>query len=133
MTLKERIEDHRNQAACKSCHAKIDPWGIAFENYDAIGRWREQINGQPVDATSVLFNNQTLDGMGGLKRFLLENRQDQFVRALVHKVTAYALGRPLTFADHSRIDTITADLRKQGDGLATLLRLVAMSEIFRSR
>ncbi len=133
LTLKQRLEDHRNQAACKSCHAKIDPWGIAFENYDAIGRWREQINGQPVDATSVLFNNQTLDGMGGLKRFLLENRQDQFVRALVHKVTAYALGRPLTFADHSRIDTITADLRKQGDGLATLLRLVAMSEIFRSR
>ena len=133
MTLKQRLEDHRNQAACKSCHAKIDPWGIAFENYDAIGRWREQINGQPVDAASVLFNQQTLDGMDGLKRFLLENRQDQFVRALVHKVTAYALGRPLTFADHARIDTITAKLRQRGDGLATLLRLVATSEIFRSK
>lgn len=133
MTLKQRLEDHRNQVACKSCHAKIDPWGIAFENYDAVGRWREQIDGKPVDATSVLFNNQTLAGMEGLKRFLLQHRQDQFVRALVHKVTAYALGRPLTFADYARVDTITTDLRQQGDGLATLLRLVAMSELFRTR
>ncbi|MGZ0162708.1 MAG: DUF1592 domain-containing protein [Planctomycetales bacterium] len=133
MTLKERIEDHRNHAACRSCHAKIDPWGIAFENYDAIGRWRNEINGKPVDAVSLLFNNQKLDGMDGLKRFLLENRQDQFVRAMVHKMTTYALGRPLTFADHSSIDRITADVRRQGDGLATMIRLVATSELFRSK
>lgn len=133
MTLKERIEDHRNHAACMSCHAKIDPWGIAFENYDAIGRWRDQVNGKPVDAASLLFNNQKLDGMNGLKRFLLQNRQDQFVRAVVHKMTTYALGRPLTFADHSSIDRITADVRRQGDGLATMIQLVATSELFRSK
>ena len=133
MTLKERIEDHRNHAACMSCHAKIDPWGIAFENYDAIGRWRDQINGKSVDASSLLFNKQKLDGMDGLKRFLLQNRQDQFVRAMVHKMTTYALGRPLTFADHSSIDTITADVRRQGDGLATMIQLVATSELFRSK
>jgi hypothetical protein len=133
MTLKERIEDHRNHAACMSCHAKIDPWGIAFENYDAIGRWRDQVKGKPVDAASLLFNSQELDGMEGLKRFLLENRQDQFVRAMVHKMTTYALGRPLTFADHSSIDRIAADVRRQGDGLATMIRLVATSELFRSK
>jgi hypothetical protein len=133
LTLKERIEDHRNHAACMSCHAKIDPWGIAFENYDAVGRWRDQIKGKPVDATSLLFNNQKLNGMDGLKRFLLENRQDQFVRAMVHKMTTYALGRPLTFADHSRVDGITADVRKRGDGLATMILLVATSELFQSK
>jgi mono/diheme cytochrome c family protein len=133
MTLKQRIEDHRNHAACMSCHSKIDPWGIAFENYDAIGRWREQVNGKPVDAVSLLFNNQQLDGMDGLKRFLLENRQDQFVRAMVHKMTTYALGRPLTFADHSSVDRITADVRRLDDGLATMIRLVATSELFRSK
>ena len=109
MTLKERIEDHRNHAACRSCHAKIDPWGIAFENYDSLGRWRQQIGDKPVDATSTLFNNQSLQGMDGLKRYLLEHRQDQFTRALVYKLTTYGLGRPLTFADHSSIDQITAD------------------------
>jgi mono/diheme cytochrome c family protein len=133
MTLKQRIEDHRNHAACMSCHAKIDPWGIAFENYDAIGRWRDQVKGKPVDAASLLFNKQKLDGMDGLKRFLLENRQDQFVRAMVHKMTTYALGRPLTFADHSSIDKITADVRRHDDGLATMIRMVATSELFRSK
>lgn len=133
MTLKQRIEDHRNHAACLSCHAKIDPWGIAFENYDAIGRWRDEINGQPVDAASLLFNNQKLDGMDGLKRFLLENRQDQFVRAMVHKIATYALGRPLTFSDYASIDNITADVRRQKDGLATLVSSLVTSELFQSR
>jgi hypothetical protein len=133
MTLKERIEDHRNHAACMSCHVKIDPWGIAFENYDALGRWRDKVNGKPVDAASELFNKQTLDGMDGLKRFLLDNRQDQFVSALVHKVTTYALGRPLHFADQADLDTMTAQIRKQGDGLRTLLSAVATSELFRSK
>ncbi len=133
LTLKQRIEDHRNQPACISCHAKIDPWGIAFENFDAVGGWRTQIEGKPVDASSVLFNGQKLDGMQGLKRFLLENRQDQFARAMVHKMTAFALGRPLTFGDRSSVDRITADLRKQGDGLATMVELIASSELFQSK
>ncbi len=130
MTLKEQIEDHRNHAACMSCHAKIDPWGIAFENYDAVGLWRDRVKGKPVDATSKLFNKQQLDGMDGLKRFLLEHRQDQFVRSLVHKLTTYALGRPLTFADRAGVDEITARVRQQGDGLATMVKLIATSELF---
>lgn len=133
MTLKERIEDHRNHPACMSCHSKIDPWGIAFENYDAMGRWRDEIKGKPVDATSRLFNNEPLNGMDGLKRFLLKNRQDQFVQAIVHKMVVYALGRPLTFADRSGVDEITAGVRQQGDGLATLITQVATSELFRSK
>ena len=133
LTLKQRIENHRNHAACLSCHAKIDPWGIAFENFDAVGNWRTQTQGQPVDASSLLFNGQQLDGMDGLKRFLLENRQDQFARALVHKMTTYALGRPLTFGDRSSVDQITADLRRQGDGLATLVTLIVTSDLFQSK
>lgn len=132
MTLKERIEDHRNHAACMSCHIKIDPWGIAFENYDALGRWRNEIKGKPVDASSELFNHQTLNGMDGLKRFLLENRQDQFVRALVSKLATYGLGRPLTFADRADIDVITAQVRRDGDGLKTAVKAIIQSDLFRS-
>lgn len=133
LTLKQRIENHRNHAACMSCHAKIDPWGVAFENFDAVGLWRTQIQGKPVDASSLLFNGQKLDGMDGLKRFLLNYRQDQFARALVHKMTTYALGRPLTFGDRSSVDRITADLRRQGDGLATLVTLIVTSDLFQSK
>ena len=102
LTLKERMEDHRNDPACMSCHARIDPWGVAFENFDTVGRWRTHIAGKPVDANSVLFNNQELNGMDGLKRFLLKRRQDQFARSMAHKLTSYALGRPLRFSDQGR-------------------------------
>ena len=133
LTLKQRIEKHRSQPACMSCHAKIDPWGIAFENFDAIGSWRTQVNGKPVDATSQLFNKQKLNGIYGLKRFLLANRQDQFARAIVHKMSTFALGRPLTFGDRSSVDQTTADLRKQGDGLATMVTLIVTSDLFQSK
>jgi mono/diheme cytochrome c family protein len=133
MTLKQRIENHRDHAACRSCHAKIDPWGIAFENYDAIGQWRTSIEDEPVDASSFLFNNYEIIGMDGLKRYLLTERQDQFTRALTYKLVTFALGRPLTFADRSSIDQITADVRKQGDGLATLITLICKSDLFYSK
>jgi len=133
MTLKERIADHRNKPACLSCHSRIDPWGIAFENYDALGAYRTQIKNKPVDATSVLFNRQKLDGMNGLKGYLLTDRQDQFARAIVHKMTAYALGRPLTFGDRSDIDALTSRFRKQEDRLGDLVHLIVSSRIFNSK
>ena len=133
MTLKERIADHRNKPACASCHARIDPWGIAFENYDALGAYRTHINKKPVDANSQLFNKQELAGMDGLKRYVLMDRQDQFARALVHKLTAYALGRPLSFADHAAINSITVQFRKRGDRLGDLVRLIIGSELFHAK
>lgn len=133
LTLKQRIEEHRNNAACMSCHAKIDPWGIAFENFDAVGSWRDTIGGAPVDATSRLFNNQPLEGVEGLKRFLLVNRQDQFCRSLTHKLTTFALGRPLSFADRSGVDQITAEVRNADDGLSTLVTAIVTSELFQSK
>ncbi|MEN9555975.1 MAG: hypothetical protein RLZZ232_2261 [Planctomycetota bacterium] len=133
LTLKQRMENHRSQPACFSCHSKIDPWGIAFENYDAVGSWRTDIGGQPVDAASLLFNSQQLNGVDGLKRFLLEHRQDQFVRALAHKLATWAIGRPLTFGDRSAVDQIATALRQQDDGLATLVTLIATSDLFRTR
>jgi hypothetical protein len=132
MTLKERIVDHRNKAACISCHAKIDPWGIAFENYDAMGIFRTSIKNKPVDATSELFNHQTLAGIDGVKRYLLAERQDQFARAMVHKLTAYALGRPLSFGDRADIDSLTAQLRQHDDKLGDLIYLIISSNLFNS-
>ena len=68
--------------------------------------------------------------MQGLKEYLWANRQDQFTRALTHKMAAYALGRPLTFSDRAQIDRIAADLRKQGDGLQDLVILIVKSDLF---
>lgn len=132
LTLRQRMEDHRNKAACMSCHVKIDPWGIAFENYDALGNWRTKSQGNDIDASSLLYNDYELDGADGVKRYLLANRQDQFARAMVHKMTTFALGRPLSFGDRSSIDHLTSQLREQKDGLATLVKLIVTSDIFQS-
>lgn len=133
MTPKQQMADHRNKAACMSCHVKIDPWGIAFENFDAVGKWRTQAEGNDIDALSLLYGQHELDGVDGVKRYLLTNRQDQFARAIVHKMTTFALGRPLTFGDHAAIDRLTSELRKEEDGLATLVTLIVTSDIFQSR
>ncbi len=133
MTLKERIADHRNKPACASCHSRIDPWGFTLENYDALGAYRTQVKNQPVDATAQLFNKQELAGIVGLKRYLLMDRQDQFAQAMVHKMTAYALGRPLSFSDHAQIDRMTAQFRKRGDRLGELVNLIVSSELFHAK
>ncbi len=132
MTLKERIADHRNKPACASCHSRIDPWGIAFENYDALGSFRTQTDGQPVDSSAELFDGQKLAGMDGLKRYLLTERQDQFARAIVHKLTAYALGRALTFGDHAQLEQMTGQLRRRGDGLRDLIHVLVSSQLFQT-
>ena len=126
MTLKERMADHRDDPACASCHEKIDPWGIAFENYDALGKWRNE------DSVGVLFNGDKLQGMDGLKRYLLELRQDQFASAMTHKLASYALGRPMSFGDRTSLEQITAKTRREGDGLKTLIRNIILSELFNS-
>lgn len=133
MSLKERIEDHRNKPACFSCHAKIDPWGIALENYDAIGAYRTQVNKKPVDANATLFNQQPLAGMDGLKRYLLAERQDQFAHAMVHKLLSFALGRPLSFGDRGEVERITQQFRKQDDRLGDLISLITTSDLFRAK
>jgi mono/diheme cytochrome c family protein len=133
LTLKQRLENHRSQPACYSCHARIDPWGIAFEQFDAVGSWRTAIRGKPVDAAAELYNRTTLDGVDGLKTYLLEDRQDQFIAALTARLAAYGLGRPLKFSDHAQIEQISGQLRAEGDGMATLIEILACSQLFRSR
>jgi mono/diheme cytochrome c family protein len=130
MSLKERLADHRDKAACRSCHSRIDPWGIAFENFDALGVFRTQIDKKPVDATAELFNHKKIAGVDGLKAYLLEDRQDQFAKAMTHKLTAYALGRPITFGDRSEIESLTRQFRQGGDGLRDLIHLIVGSRLF---
>jgi hypothetical protein len=91
------------------------------------------VNSKPVDASSELFNRQKLAGVDGLKRYLLTERQDQFAQAMVHKLTAYALGRPLGFGDRSDIERLTLELRQRGDRLVDLIQLIVSSDIFNAK
>ena len=86
-----------------------------------------------MDAVSLLAGERELDGLDGLKAFLLEERQDQFVRALAKKMTTFALGRPLGFDDEARLERIVSRTRRGGDGLATMVEAIVSSELFLER
>ncbi len=98
MTLRQRLEAHRSKPDCMGCHVKIDPLGFSLETFDAIGRWRDQEAGQPVDATGVLPDGRTLRGPVELKQILM-GRRDEFARTMASNLLIYALGRGLQLED----------------------------------
>ena len=99
-SLRQRLERHRANAACASCHAVMDPIGFALENYDLIGKWRETDGGVPVNAAGRLVDGTPLDGPASLRRALLA-RRDAFVTNTAEKLLTYALGRRLEVLRHA--------------------------------
>ncbi|QDU24136.1 DUF1592 domain-containing protein [Urbifossiella limnaea] len=142
LTIPEALAAHRDSAACVGCHRKIDPWGLAFEEYDAVGNWqrdgagaelRKRRTRNPVDAKAELPGGATVDGLEGLRAELVRSRGDDFRRAVLRKVMAYALGRTLTLGDTDAADALVPALRGRGDRLGALIELVVESEPFQSK
>ena len=105
-TIRERLAQHRNNAACSSCHSAIDPPGFALENFDAIGGWRTRDEaGRAIDAAGTLVNGRSLEGISGLRAYLLE-KPDRFPHTVVEKLMAYALGRRLEYYDRPAVRDI---------------------------
>lgn len=98
LTVRERLELHRQKPECGSCHSRIDPLGFSLENYDALGRWRDAEAGRPVDSSGELPDGRRVSGPIELKDILLE-REDAFTRTLLQNLLIYALGRPLQADD----------------------------------
>jgi hypothetical protein len=97
-SVRERIEQHRANAACAGCHKIMDPIGLAMENYDAIGRWRSADEGVAIDASGELVDGTPLDGVASLRRALL-GRQDVFVATMTEKLLMYGIGRETQYYD----------------------------------
>jgi hypothetical protein len=108
-SVRERLERHRANPACVSCHAPMDPLGFALENFDAIGGWRDTSEaGQPIDASATMPSGVAFDGPAGLRRELLR-RGDDFAGAVTEKLLAYALGRGLAYQDRPSVRQIARD------------------------
>ncbi len=107
-TLRQRLEQHRSNALCASCHKTMDPLGFGLENFDAIGRWRTMDGRLPIDARGTLPSGQSFDGVDGLKKILLA-RRDQFCHFLAEKMLTYALGRAVEDSDAAAVDQIAHD------------------------
>jgi hypothetical protein len=131
-SLRQRMEQHRANPSCAVCHARMDPLGFAFENFDATGAFRTQDAGFPIDPSGTLPDGRTFRGPDELKKILLE-KKDRFARCLAEKMLTYALGRGLTASDRPAIDRIAASMAKDGYRFSALVRAVVHSNPFRLR
>ncbi|HSJ03811.1 MAG TPA: DUF1592 domain-containing protein, partial [Verrucomicrobium sp.] len=113
-TLRQRFEAHRSNPACASCHAFLDPMGFALENYDAIGRWRDTDNKQPIDATGKLLTGQAFNGAAELRKVLVQNKKDDFTRCLIENLLIFALGRGLDYPDKFYVKQLTQQAAQGG-------------------
>ena len=131
-TVRERLEKHRANAVCASCHSRIDPLGFALENYDVIGRWRTEDAGKPVDNAGEMTDGTKIQGPAQLKAALLQHK-DLFLRNLTSKLLGYALGRGLTLRDSCTVDAIVAEVKAKDYSAQALIEGIVLSTPFRQK
>ena len=132
-TVRERLAQHRRNAACAICHAPMDPLGFALENFDAVGAWRTRDAGLPIDASAVLADGTTrFDGPAGLRQVLLD-RSEQFVETVTEKLVTYALGRGIEYYDRPVIRAITRAAAEDDYRWSSLILGIVESTPFRMR
>ena len=129
-TLRERLEQHREDPACANCHAKMDPLGFALENYNAIGAFRQTDGELAIDATGELPDGTTFEGIGDLKA-VLKDRKQEFARCLTEKLLTYALGRGLEYYDRPTVEHIVSRLETEGYRSSVMITAIVKSDPFR--
>jgi hypothetical protein len=132
-TLRQRMEQHRADPLCASCHARMDPIGFGLENFNAIGGWRGQDGRFAIDPAGQLVTGETFRGPEELKNILAKRKQEQFARGLAEKMLIYALGRGLEFYDRCAVDQITKNLAKHDHRFTTLVLEIVRSTPFQMR
>ncbi|MEM6471679.1 MAG: DUF1592 domain-containing protein [Planctomycetota bacterium] len=132
-TLRERMEQHRQDPACATCHNMMDPLGFALENFDAVGRWRTKDGAEVIDASGKLPDGTQFAGVDDLRRVLAGEREEQFIRCLAEKLLIYAIGRGTEYYDRCAIDKIVAKCRERGDRFAYLIVAIIESDPFQKQ
>ena len=142
LTVRERLIEHQRIPACGACHARIDPYGLAFENYDAVGAWRTRQNGEDfgkmgpraplIDASGTLPDGRAFKDVEEFRAHLAADRE-RFARAFSEKMLTYALGRSLEFTDRGAVEALASALRENGWRMSALVAAIAASEAFRMK
>lgn len=140
LSIRKQLEIHRTNEACNQCHKNLDPWGLALENLDPVGRWRTETTNATandkvhvVDSTVQLPDGTAIQGVQGLKSYLTQEKRDDFAKALVTRMLSYALGRYVDFADQAAIDQILTQSKPDSYRLRDLVRHIVMSEPFQTK
>ena len=129
-SLREKLTQHRANPACAGCHSRIDPLGFGLDNFDVIGRWRDEDAGKPVDTSGELPDGKKFQGPDQLKAVLLDHKE-LFIRNLTNKMLGYALGRGLTLSDSCTVDNIVSQLKDNDYSAQTLIEAIVLSVPFR--
>jgi hypothetical protein len=132
LSIRERMAQHRENPVCASCHQIMDPVGFAFENYDAVGRWRTTEFGEPVDAMGGLPDGSKFEGVAGLQKALL-SRPDAFLATFTEKLLTYALGRGVEYYDAPAVRKILQDARAKDLRFSSVILGIASSTPFQMR
>jgi hypothetical protein len=129
-TLREALQQHRDKPLCASCHARMDPIGLAFENFNALGMWRDQERSQTIDPAGTLITGESFKGVRELKHILAHEHRADFYRCLTEKLLTYALGRGTEYYDVETIDQIVQRLERENGRFSALLMGVIESAPF---
>ncbi|MBT6697209.1 MAG: DUF1592 domain-containing protein [Gemmatimonadales bacterium] len=130
LTTRERMEQHRANPSCSSCHNVIDPIGLALDNFDVTGAWRIKENGVEIDASGQLYDGSPINGPADLRNAIL-SRPSVFVRTFARNMMAYALGRRVEYFDMPTIREIEADASENGYKMSSFIMGVVQSPAFR--
>jgi hypothetical protein len=131
-SLRERLEIHRSNAVCASCHARMDPLGLAFENFDGIGRWRDLEDGKAINAAGTLPDGKAFNGPKELVS-ILRTRETEFCQHLAKTMLTYALGRTLDYYDVCAVDKAVQRLSANGNRFTVLVTEICKSDPFLMR
>ena len=132
-TMRELMAEHRSNRACASCHARFDPMGLALENYNALGAWREKAAGQKIDPSGKLATGETFKNVKELQHLITTTRRGDYYRCITEKLLTYALGRGTEYYDLCTIDKIATDLENNGGKFSTLIKGITNSPAFLTR
>lgn len=134
LTFREKLQKHASDSTCRSCHATLDPIGVAMENFDYFGRWRDRYGRKrPIVSVASLPDGTQFSGPTDVKKWILEERHDDLVRQVTSKLLTYALGRQLEYYDEPAIQKIVARLEKDDYRFQTLLNEIVTSYPFQYR
>ena len=128
-TMRARLEAHRINPSCSSCHKMFEPLGLAMENFDAVGKWRTEDVGNPIDASGVITNGTQVDGIRSLRDLTVQNG-DQFAQVVTEKLLTYALGRGMEHADMPLLRSITREAAEDDYRFSSLVMGVIQSPAF---
>ena len=133
LSLRAQMEQHRSNAVCAACHARMDPIGFALENFDGVGKWRDEDSGVRIDASGKLPDGGEFDGPAGLAQLMVTKYREDFVRTVTEKLMTYALGRGVEYYDNPAVRAVARQAAADNYRMSSLILSIVKSTPFQMR